>query len=100
MENRYDIQKHMETVVRIALNECKEAFGEKTFNENKNWLTHRVWMDLGAMDAGMMADLLNCYTDLVNALREQRLAEIQLRKAERKASEMFQQTTAALSELK
>lgn len=100
MENRYDIQKHMETVVRIALNECKEAFGEKTFNENKNWLTHRVWMDLGAMDAGMMADLLNCYTDLVNAIREQRLAEIQLRKAERKASEMFQQTTAALSELK
>lgn len=57
-------------------------------------------MDLGAMDAGMMADLLNCYTDLVNAIREQRLAEIQLRKAERKASEMFQQTTAALSELK
>uniref|UniRef100_A0A915BMB7 Uncharacterized protein n=1 Tax=Parascaris univalens TaxID=6257 RepID=A0A915BMB7_PARUN len=100
MENRYEIQKHMESVVRIALNECKEAFGEETFNENKDWLTHRVWMDLGAMDARMMADLLNCYTDLVNAMREQYSAEIELRKAERKASKMFQQTTAILSELK
>ncbi|VDM49884.1 unnamed protein product [Toxocara canis] len=78
-------------------NEIRKALVALTRKEFERF-KEQTWSELGALDVDMTADALDCYADLVEALRQETVAKKQLKMASANVFKAFQATIATLSQ--
>uniref|UniRef100_A0A183TYU0 Mcl1_mid domain-containing protein n=1 Tax=Toxocara canis TaxID=6265 RepID=A0A183TYU0_TOXCA len=96
--DRDEIRKALVALTRKEFERFKEEVGGKFLDEDADCLTYETWSELGALDADMTADALDCYADLVEALRQETLAKKQLNMASANVFKAFQAVIATLSQ--
>ncbi|VDK47338.1 unnamed protein product [Anisakis simplex] len=92
-------RKKLESVVQGEIRRYVEACGHQLLNDDASWLTYKEWIKLGAVDCEMTSDVLNSYSKLLAAVRDEAIAKKRLKEATLNVSKTLMKTAETIHQM-